>query len=48
MKPRIQAQPILIVEDSDDDYEATERALTRSGNLGNPLTRCKNGQQALD
>lgn len=41
-------QPILIVEDSDDDYEATERALKRDGNLGNELIRCNNGQQALD
>lgn len=41
-------QPILIVEDSDDDFEATVRALKRDGNLGNPLIRCKNGQQALD
>ncbi len=48
MNGRNQAQPILIVEDSDDDYEATERALSRTGNLGNPLKRCKNGQEALD
>lgn len=41
-------QPILIVEDSDDDYEATERALRQSGNLLNPLLRCNNGQEALD
>lgn len=42
------AQPILIVEDSDDDYEATERALKRDGKLDSELIRCSNGQQALD
>ena len=42
------SQPILIVEDSDDDYESTVRALTRSGNLSNPLVRCKGGQEAID
>lgn len=42
------SQPLLIVEDSDDDYEATERALRHSGNLLNPLLRCRNGQEALD
>lgn len=41
-------QLILIVEDSDDDYEATQRALKKSGNLGNPLFRCCDGQEALD
>jgi len=37
---------ILIVEDSDDDYEFTERAL-KMGNLSNPLKRCKSGEDAL-
>ena len=41
-------QTILIVDDSDDDYEATVRALSRGANLPNPLHRCENGQQALD
>ena len=40
-------QPILIVEDSDDDYEATERAFKKYGNLMNPLVRCEDGQEAL-
>lgn len=48
MKQRDVTQAILIVEDSDDDYEATERALTRDGKLRNELIRCHNGQQALD
>ncbi len=40
-------QTILIVEDSDDDYFATARALKKAG-LSNPLRRCINGDQALD
>lgn len=38
---------ILIVEDSDDDFFATERAFKKSG-LANPIRRCTNGDQALD
>lgn len=38
---------ILIVEDSDEDFEATARALRRSG-LGNPIERCEDGDEALD
>lgn len=41
-------QVILIVDDSDDDYDATVRALRRGGNLTNPVHRCENGKQALD
>jgi len=41
------SQPILIVEDSDDDYEATVRALTRDGPLSNPILRCEDGAEAL-
>lgn len=41
-------QPILIVEDSDDDFEVTERALKRHGNLLNPIFRCEDGDEALD
>jgi len=40
-------QSILIVEDSDDDYFATERAFKKS-RLLNPVHRCSNGDQALD
>lgn len=41
-------QPILIVEDSDDDYEATARALKRDWIIANPLIRFDNGKEALD
>ena len=41
------SQVILVVEDSDDDYEATEMAL-RESKLANPLVRCEDGQEALD
>lgn len=41
-------QTILIVDDSDDDYDATVRALRKDKNLKNPLRRCEDGRQALD
>jgi len=40
-------QPIMIVEDSDDDFEATERALKHEGVLYNPIIRFDNGIDAL-
>ena len=40
-------QPILLVEDSPEDYETTQRALRRSG-LKNPIYRCADGDEALD
>ena len=39
---------ILIVEDSDDDYEACFTALTQDNNLANPIFRCGTGDEALD
>lgn len=42
------SQTILVVDDSDDDYDATARALYRGRNLRNPLRRCEDGQEALD
>lgn len=42
-----EGQVILIVEDSDDDYEYTEQAF-RESRLKNPIRRCEDGQQALD
>lgn len=41
-------QTILIIDDSDDDFDATVRALRKDKNLKNPLHRCEDGMQALD
>lgn len=41
------SQPILLIEDSPEDYEATLRAFKRSG-LRNPVFRCSDGDEALD
>lgn len=40
-------QPILIVEDSPEDFEAIMRAFKKSG-FTNPVFRCENGDEALD
>ena len=40
-------QSILLVEDSPEDFEATERAFRRAG-LRNPIHRCGDGDEALD
>lgn len=40
-------QPILLVEDSPEDFEATVRALRKAG-LANPIVRCEDGDDALD
>lgn len=40
--------PILIVEDSDDDFEATVRAFKRSGRQSNPIFRCDCADDAID
>lgn len=42
-----ESQPILLVEDSPEDYETTERAFRRSG-LKNPIVRCSDGDEALE
>ena len=39
--------PILVVEDSPEDYEALKRAFQKNG-LGNPLFHCEDGDQGLD
>lgn len=41
-----ESQPILIVEDSDDDFEATKRAFVRAG-LRNPIERASTGEAAI-
>lgn len=40
------SQPILIVEDSEDDFDATRRAFTRA-NLYNPIVHAYTGEEAL-
>lgn len=40
-------QLILIVEDSEEDFEATKRALSKA-NLKNPIHRFTEGEDALD
>src|SRR5262249_53415183 len=47
LKPLHESQPILIVEDSEDDFEATKRAFAKT-NLHNPITHAYSGQEALD
>lgn len=42
-----EGQPILIVEDSQDDFEATKRAFNKT-NLRNPIHHKTSGQDALD
>ena len=41
-----ESQPILIVEDSEDDFYATQRAFTKA-NLHNPIKRAISGESAL-
>jgi two-component system response regulator len=43
----LNAQPILIVDDSEDDFEATKRAFGKA-NLRNPIAHAICGQSALD
>jgi CheY-like chemotaxis protein len=40
-------KPLLVVEDSDEDFEIIDRCLRRAGYDG-PLTRCQTGDQTLD
>ncbi len=43
-----QQQPLIIIEDSDDDYEAIYRALRRKSELTNPLIRFENGDNLVE
>lgn len=43
----IKSQSILLVEDNQDDYEATCRAFKKA-NLGDPIVWCQSGREALD
>ena len=40
-------QPILVVEDSPEDFETTVRGLTKAG-LANPIFHCEDGDDALE
>lgn len=41
------AQPLLVIEDSDEDFEAFYRIMQRQG-VVNPIFRCQDGDEALD
>jgi two-component system response regulator len=43
-----EVQTILVVEDSDDDFEMMMDALTGNGGINNPVVRCEDGREALD
>ena len=40
-------RPILVIEDSPEDFETTKRAFRRAGRR-NPMLRCATGDEALD
>jgi CheY-like chemotaxis protein len=40
-------QPLLVIEDSDEDFEALQRMM-RKWPLANPIYRCMDGDEALD
>jgi two-component system response regulator len=46
-EPLITSQSILLVEDNQDDFEATSRAF-RKASLRNTIVWCKSGRDALD
>ena len=44
---RKQNQPLLVVEDSDEDFEALARMM-RQAAVANPVYRCLDGEEALE
>lgn len=40
-------QPLLIIEDSDEDFTALTRIMNQA-NISNPIYRCEDGESALD
>lgn len=42
-----QAKPLLLIEDSDEDFEAFGRIMRKSS-ITNPVYRCTDGDEALD
>ncbi|MFQ5503039.1 MAG: response regulator [Phycisphaerae bacterium] len=44
---QVSTQPILLVEDNPEDYEATVRSFKKAG-IANKIYRCEDGDDALD
>ena len=44
---KVSPPPVLIIEDSPEDFEATCRALRRAG-VVNPIFRCQDGDELMD
>jgi len=42
------SRKILIVEDSDDDFDACVSALSQNGNVPDLIDRCETGNEAID
>jgi CheY-like chemotaxis protein len=42
-----QKQPLLIIEDSDEDFAALNRMISKT-KISNPVYRCEDGEEALD
>jgi len=40
-------RPIMLIEDSDEDFEVTSMAIRQAG-VANPLLRCRTGREARD
>ena len=47
MSNALETTTILVVEDSPEDYETTERAFRKAG-MKNPIKHCEDGDDALD
>jgi len=45
---KLQKQSLLVVEDSDEDFAALERAIAKSKTYDHSLHRCEDGEEALD
>ncbi len=41
------ARPLLVIEDSDEDFEALSRIMKKES-VANPIFRCSDGDEALD
>ncbi|MEM9507762.1 MAG: response regulator [Cyanobacteria bacterium P01_E01_bin.35] len=43
----LKEQPLLIIEDSDEDFAALARIISKT-KISNPVYRCKDGEEALE